>query len=246
MGSEIYSIAILFFLGMGKIILLAGILSVVLVSGILQESFAQTMPPPFDKNYVHALWDVSSPFSPAGIIADESNYPLYNTISPSFDCSNGECQLLWFPNLVDPLDKKLMKIMVEYDPQVTSITADPRVECHDPTLGSPFIASSPISTEFGSNPFSGLETITWMYECYPNPDWEDIFIFYTDNPPEIIDIWTASFDIPVSGIGIPIDKTALFIATFEANPFSILLTLSIIGAGAFGVIYSTKKKSTEI
>ncbi len=239
---------------MGKIIPLAVILSVVIVSGVLQETFAQTMPPPFDKNYVHLMWDPAPQSLFNGPTHDpNSQYPLYNTNQIIPDCDEahdpndpnfpGECSLQWFPNFVDPLDKKLIKIMVEFGPSTTMGT--PTIECWDtnpPGIGNPTVTttSNPISVDT-----SQQGVIIWQYECYPNPDWENIFIPYDGPNPTLIDIWTASFDIPVSGVGIPIDKTALFIATFDANPFSILLTLSILGAGAFGVvIYSVRKKST--
>jgi len=211
------------------------------VSFSTMDAFANGVPqpilcdgePPFDENCVHAFWDFqpSSPATPSFIGFDLfSSFPLSERPALG-SCTASSCEFQ-IPNFVDDLNTKLIRIMIFYDENIGDAPFNPSVTCHDSTETPGIYVET----------FPDIDTITWEFECHPNPDWEFITFDVATNNIVGIEIWTASFDeTTVAGELLPLDSTALFLAGLTSMTIWMIPTvLGLAGAGVYLVKYRAR------
>ena len=226
------------------VVLMATIISLGLTSVPANAQFTN-----FDQNFVHLAWDgfTISLDQPPDIWpdADTSNFDLYTTggFVSNMDCFGGNFCTFNLVNLVDDLDHK--NIVIELFYVLGSNPSEPsvfEVKCNN-VLGIDPGTSDGIST--GSEFFPGgfSETLDaigdiWIitYECSPNPDWGKITInFGSIVIPQFMEFWTESYDdVPIGGISIPIDQSALLLAGVQSiSMWMIPVVIAGIGIGVF-------------
>ena len=185
--------------------------------------------PPFDKNAYHAEWftDLNNPqASPNDFLLVNPQFPLNPDVDPFGGCAPEDCSFT-LPNYIDNLNTKIVKIMVTYDLSGGAAPFNPSVTCHD---------STGISQGIYVETVPDIQTITWEFECHPNPDWEVIEFTRTGNNILDVTIWTASFGEPtqVAGELLPLDSTALFLAGVQSmTVWMIPAVVGLAGAGVY-------------
>jgi len=190
--------------------------------------------PPFDKNAYHAEWfeqnlgtQMEDPFDAAQFNAQ---FPFNTNVNPTGGCSDQDCSFT-LPNYIDNLNTKLIRISVTYDQNLGGAPTAPSVTCHD---------SPGVSQGMYVETIPALATITWEFECDPNPDWEVIQFIRDTNNIFHVTIWTASFDRnAVGGEMMPIDTTALLVAgtTFTAS----WMVPIVVSAAGIGLLIQSQK-----
>jgi len=210
-------------------ILFAALISTVSLPAM--QAYAGTGPivdPPFDKNALHTAWfgDFDQNLPPSDPLEQfNPEFPLNPNVSATGGCSQGECSFT-LPNYIDNLNTKIVKIMVTYDLSNGAAPFNPSVTCHD---------STGISQGIYVETVSDIVTITWEFECHPNPDWEVIEFTRTGNNILDVTIWTASFGEPtqVAGELLPLDSTALFLAGIQS--MTVWMVPTVLGLAGVGV-----------
>jgi hypothetical protein len=184
--------------------------------------------PPFDKNAYHAEWftDLNNPqAAPNDFLLVNPQFPLNSDVDPFGGCAQGDCSFT-LPNYIDNLNTKIVKIMVTYDLSNGAAPFNPSVTCHDSTGTSQgtYVETVP-----------DIQTITWEFECHPNPDWEMIEFIQNGNNILEVRIWTASFDEQqVAGKLLPLDSSALMIAGLTSmSVWMVPTVLGLAGAGVY-------------
>jgi len=131
-------------------------------------------------------WNLSV-FQPVG-----NEYPLHMTQPSAFD--NGQDVTILLPNFIDPLPVKFIRIALYFDGPVDISNTVVQVNAFDP-LGATAI-------ETFRTP--GSSTAHYIdFECRPNPDWEEFFIFGStaDNiiPGNLLRICIDTVSVPTPG-----------------------------------------------
>jgi len=185
-------------------------------------------PAPFDENCIHAFWDPvpTTPTSPDALGFDENSlFDLVIGVPTLGSCNGSTCEFQ-LQNFVDGLNTKRIRITVTYDDIAGDAPTNPSVTCHDSTGTSQgtYVETVP-----------DIQTITWEFECHPNPDWEMIEFIQNGNNILEVRIWTASFDEPtqVAGELLPLDSTALFLAGIQS--MSVWMVPTVLGLAGIGV-----------
>lgn len=131
-------------------------------------------------------WDLTA-FVPVG-----TEYPLDMTQPSASD--NGQDVTILFPNFIDPLPVKFMRIALYFDGAVDISNIVVQVNAFDP-LGAAAIET------FRTPGSSNAHYID--FEIRPNPDWEEIFIFGStpDNviPGNLLRICIDTVSVPTPG-----------------------------------------------
>ena len=225
--------------------LLTGILALVLTAGMTSSAYAGVpapMGPPFDQNYVHAVWDLdggmtivdppsASSNPPINFEYDESSsYPLAE-VRPDGGCDGPNCHFT-LPNFVDDLNTKLIHIEVHFEGAPPS---NPSVTCNDEGIESAgqLITDQQIDTEIW----------LWEFECHPNPDFETINFTRADPGTDGVAFWTASFDEDiVAGELLSLDSSSLVVAGLTSSVMWIIPTVAgLAGAGVYLVKLRTNR-----
>ena len=231
--------------------MMATIFSIGLTSTLVYGGNQVQVPVPvFDDNFVHAEWSFIPPLGFPPIETPPDSFESFSSsglelFDPglglgledgSMFCDDFICSFI-VPNFIDDLDTKLIEIRItfgELPNQGTSHipTIPPIVTCGDfsdiPGGFNSGILIDGFQTE--------LDQFTWLIECRPNPDLEEISI---EREPFIelsaVRIWTTSFDdIPIGGTNIPIDQTALLLAGVQSiSMWMIPVVIAGIGIGVF-------------
>jgi len=182
---------------------------------------------PFDKNAYHAEWftDLNNPqAAPNDFLLVNPQFPLNPDVDPLGGCDEGDCSFT-LPNYIDGLNTKRIRIMITYDENAGDAPTNPSVTCHD---------STGISQGIYVETVPNITTITWEFECQPNPDWEVIEFISTSENILDVRIWTASFDEQqVAGELLPLDSSALMIAGLTS--MTVWMVPTVLGLAGVGV-----------
>jgi hypothetical protein len=233
--------------------LLAGSLALVLVAGMTSPAFAgvpSPMGPPFDQNYVHAIWELegmtmidspsTSNYGPVDFFWDKSSpYDLADVL-PEGGCMGPDCSFI-LPNFVDDLDTKLIHIEVffgDFDGAIAGTIVgqpplNPTVTCFDETETN---ANSESAGQLVTDELKEEGIWLWEFKCHPNPDVEIITFERQDPGTDAVVIWTASFDEsqPVAGELLSVNSSALVIGGLASNAvWMIPMIAGIAGTGIY-------------
>ncbi len=144
------------------------------------------------------------------------------------------------PNLIDPLLEKNLMIEIAFCP-TGSITAPPPVvsgiTCKDATTGDTvgqFVSTTgPLQGESGQTP--GSVYIKEFWDCFPNPDWEQIELNYNSDwiliQAAVNTISTIDPDPPVGGTFEGVNTASLLVAGAQANALWLIPLITAIGIG---------------
>ena len=196
--------------------------------------------------FVHVEWDnplsFTSPTEPTIPIVFDGECQAGNLstvpTNPTLECgvssttsSGADLCRIKVPNFIDNLDTKIIFIDITFDPETgPTPSIAPDVTCFDPDHTSGSAPGNLIVEEL-----DGPGLFIYDFECKPNPDWEQIDIILDFNV-EKIQIWTTSFGepIPIGGINIPIDQTALLLAGVSSiSMWMIPVVIAGVGIGVF-------------
>lgn len=204
-----------------------------------QNSFAGVMS--LEENSVHASWltSLGNTRAPDSFETGPSQFDLFvETPFTSFpegfgscfpDKSGGVTCSFFIPNFVDPLKTKTINL--DFSFTGGAAVGDVSVFCFDENEDE---AGIPISSSSSTN--QDVTSASFEFDCLPNPDWEVIVIRFSD-PITLLqmDVWTVSFDDPpiVGGMGIPIDSSALLLASASSMTLWMVPVIAGIGIGVF-------------
>ena len=219
------------------IVMIASLASMGLTSNQAYGGNLNTNSVVFEDNFVHASWtippgavsatppDSFETFSSSGLPLSEQ--PAQMTCDESLLC------VFQIPNFVDELDTKIIFIDITFDTGTGTELSTPTVSCIDST-----------GTSAGIFLFQGFDLpdlFIFDFKCIPNPDREEITIQFDPNV-LFVEIWTTSFDdIPVGGTLVPIETTALLLASTQMTA-SWLIPIIVAGAGFILVLGSRKSE----
>jgi len=131
---------------------------------------------------------------------------------------------LEMPNFIDDFNTKTIEVRIEYDPN----DRIPIIQNIKPKDQDACIENS---SSISSN--NGLDVLTEIWTCHPNPDHDRIWIDIGSADVRSVVVWTVSFDRnAVGGDIIPLDTTMVLVAGSQNTAaWMIPVLVSAIGIG---------------